>query len=99
MVKLTLSASLARLLLRDNEPGQARSSRTTVTLDASNWSEMTEQIRERFPALAKQILNGGTEVLPGFVVVVNDEIVRRPDPRFALSPGDEMSVFTAVAGG
>jgi molybdopterin converting factor small subunit len=96
MVRLTLSAPLAVLL-----PGadRGRGSRTTVQIEASCWSELAGQLRERFPALASRVLTGASDVNPSFVVVVNDEVTRRPAPTFALTHGDEVFMFAAVAGG
>jgi molybdopterin converting factor small subunit len=96
MVRLTLSASLAVLL---PESDQVRTSHTTVQVDASCWNELTEQMRQRFPVLAGRVLNGGSDVSPGFVVVVNDEVTRKPPGDLELSPGDEVYMFAAVAGG
>jgi molybdopterin converting factor small subunit len=95
MVSLRLSASLAPLL----PDGTGPSSRRTVMMDASCWVELTEQIRDRFPDLAKRVLNGGAEVAPGFVLVVNDEVMRRPPASLTLAAGDEVTIFAAVAGG
>jgi molybdopterin converting factor small subunit len=97
MVRLTLSAPLATLLPDNGE--HSRASRTTVQVDAASWLELVEQMRSRFPALAGRVLNGAHDIKPAFVVVVNDEVTRRPDPAFALRPGDEVYMFAAVAGG
>jgi molybdopterin converting factor small subunit len=96
MARLTLSAPLAGLLA---DAERVPNSRATVNVEAASWLDLTEQMRVRFPALAERVLNGGCEVRQGFVIVVNDEVVRRLQPTFELGTADEVYVFAAVAGG
>jgi molybdopterin converting factor small subunit len=49
--------------------------------------------------LAQRVLNGGCDVNPSFVVVLNDTVTRRPGATLELSPGDEVYLLAAVAGG
>jgi molybdopterin converting factor small subunit len=95
MVRVSLSSSLAGLV----PGGDGRSSRRTLEVDAACWSELAEQLRHRYPALAERVLNGGAAMSPGFVLVVNDEVLRQPSGSLALAAGDEVVIFAAVAGG
>lgn len=68
-------------------------------VDASCWHDLTEQMREHYPAVAARVLKAGVQMSPGFVIVVNDEVLRDPPSTLALASGDEVVIFAAVAGG
>ena len=96
MVNLTLSAPLG-VLLPGGDP--SRPTRRPVQVDAATWAELADQLRDRFPVLAQRVLNGGCDVNPSFVVVLNDMVTRRPGATLELRPGDEVYLLAAVAGG
>jgi molybdopterin converting factor small subunit len=60
---------------------------------------VASEIRQRFPQLAERALGPAEEIARGFVIVVNDEVVTRPDPSMRLRTGDELCLITALAGG
>jgi molybdopterin converting factor small subunit len=73
--------------------------RATVDLTAKSWPEMIDELRSRFPQLASRVLTDRDEVTPAFVLVVNDEVVRRPNGSLRLGAQDEVCLLAAIAGG
>ncbi len=96
MVRLTVTSSLARLLAGGDG---GLTSRKSVTLHATSWRELTEEMHSRFPVLARRVLAGDGTVTPGFLFVVNDVVIHQPDESFRLGSNDELYLVAAVAGG
>jgi hypothetical protein len=83
-------ASHLRSLLPDHDE---------ALLDARSWNDLAQQLQERFPLLAERALTPSGQLADGFVLVVNDEVLRRPHTSLALVPGDQVCLLAALAGG
>jgi sulfur carrier protein ThiS len=97
MPKLTLSAPLFALV--PEEVRTNSSHRRSVEIAARSWPTVAGELRERFPALAERVLSDDGGVAPGFVLVVNDEVLPRRVPPFELGDEDEVCLIAAIAGG
>ncbi|KOX16374.1 hypothetical protein ADK67_40160 [Saccharothrix sp. NRRL B-16348] len=71
----------------------------SVALTASTWPETVREIRSRFEKLGERLFDESGRLRTGFVVAVNDEIVRGPDGPRLLGPGDRLYLFAQIAGG
>ena len=97
MITLRVAAHLVPLLAADVPALDGR--RAEVALRAGGWSDVVEQLRVRCPCLADRALEPSGAIGRGFVLVVNNEVIRRPDASLALSAGDEICLLAAFAGG
>ena len=97
MVTLVLPAYLVALL-PDHEC-QVKGTRRLVSLQAGPWQAVVGELCERFPLLAKRVLLDGASLAHGFVLVINDQIVRGDYAGMSLRNGDELAIIAAVAGG
>lgn len=97
MVKLILPAYL--LALVPEEERLASGSRRSVWLQPGSWGTLVRQIAERFPQLARRVVPDAGQLSNGFILVVNDEIVRGNHASLAVGSGDEIAIIAAVAGG
>jgi hypothetical protein len=97
MERLTfvIPAHLAGLVI--DAPGGIASV-TTTQLTPGPWSDVANQIAERYPRLAARVFGPERTLAPGFVLVVNDEVQPRCSS-VALSDGDWLSILAAIAGG
>jgi sulfur carrier protein ThiS len=73
--------------------------RRSMWLEPGSWSALVRQVGERFPQLAGRIMPDSLRLATGFVLVVNDEIVRGDHASLQLRSGDEVVIIAAVAGG
>jgi len=97
MVTLVLPAYLAALL-PDHEC-QVKGTRRLVSLQAGSWQAVVGELSARFPMLAKRALLDSASPAHGFVLVLNDQIVRGDYAAMSLRNGDELAIIAAVAGG
>lgn len=97
MIRLSLSAPLFALVPPEERPVNGRG--RWVELAATSWPEVVEEVRRRFPDLAGHVLTGEGGIVPGFVLVVNDEVMPRGDTEFAVADGDDLAFLAALAGG
>ena len=97
MVTLVLPAYLVALL--PDQECQVKGTRRLVSLEAGSWETIVRELSERFPLLAKRVLRDGADLAHGFVLVINDQIVRGDYPAISLRNGDELAIIAAVAGG
>ena len=97
MIRLNLPASLA--LLVPDDPARERRPSTSIVLAASSWTEVVEELQQRFPQLARRVLEDSGRTTEGFVLVVNGEIERDGRPATGLSSGDEVLILPQLAGG
>jgi molybdopterin converting factor small subunit len=97
MVELILPAYLLALL--PEEERDSRGSRRSIWLQPGSWGALVHQIADRFPQLARRVIPDAARLANGFVLVVNDEIVRGDHASLALGGGDEVAIIAAVAGG
>jgi molybdopterin converting factor small subunit len=95
-VRLKLATPLLALLPHDDQDG--RVDRNTVVLAAHSWSHVVDELRDRFPALADRVLTGMGTVAPGFILVVNGEVLLRGTTP-ELGPDDELALIPGLAGG
>jgi sulfur transfer ThiS family protein len=72
---------------------------TGISLDAGSWNDLVRQLQERLPQLAQRALTPSGGIADGFVLVVNDEVLRRPDASLVVRPGDQICLLAALAGG
>ncbi len=73
--------------------------RNTVVLAARSWSNAVEEVRARFPQLADRTLTSAGTVAPGFILVVNGEVLLRGTTPADLGPDDELALIPGLAGG
>jgi sulfur carrier protein ThiS len=97
MVDLVLPAYLLVLLPPEERPTVG--SRRSVRLEPGSWATLVRQIAERFPQLARKVIPESTRLGNGFVLVINDEIVRGDHTSLVLGSGDQLTILAAVAGG
>ena len=97
MVTFMIPAHLSGLLSADGR--LAKPSMTTVSLNPGSWDEVVREIRERFPLLAAHVLTTSGGIAAGFVLAVNDAVVRDGYASLELRGGDEFSIIAAMAGG
>lgn len=97
MIKLTLSASLARMLPPSVHSGN--SARATLDVDVNDWAALVEDIGGRFTALADHTFDTSGRLRSGLLVAVNDEIVAGVSRRPVVKHGDDVYLFTQIAGG
>ena len=71
----------------------------SLALQEGSWAEVAAELRRRYPALAERILTQTGCVAGGFALVVNDSVVRRPEPSLSLRAEDEIYLIAAIAGG
>ena len=76
-----------------------RSARRTVTLTGDSWEGVVNEIRERYPQLAARVLTQSNTLAAGFVLAVNDKVVRSNHAASVLRSGDELCIIAALAGG
>ena len=96
-VSLRVASPLA-VLLPGDDGATARSS-PALRLEAGSWADVVRQLNDRAPLLAERVLTPSGEVVGGFVLVVNDEVVQRPSSSLTIAPGDELCLLAALAGG
>jgi sulfur carrier protein ThiS len=97
MVKFLLPSHLSALLPQDGTI--TRAPVTSVSLQPGSWEELVRQIRERFPQLAERALTESGSIASGFVLAVNDEVIRGGYASLEFRSGDEFSIIAAMAGG
>ena len=97
MIRLSLSSPLFALVPPDERPVNGRGRR--VDLAASSWPEVVKEVRRRFPEVAGHVLTGEGGIVPGFVLVVNDEVMPRGATEFPVADGDDLAFLAALAGG
>lgn len=97
MVTLMLPSHLFDLLPEDYQ--RARSSFISVSLNSGSWKDLVLEIQERFPLLAERVLTETGSIASGFVLAVNDEIIRQNSESLKFNNGDEFSIIAAMAGG
>jgi molybdopterin converting factor small subunit len=97
MVTLVLPAYLVALL--PEHECQIKGTRRLVSLQPGTWQALVGELSQRFPLLAKRVLLDGASLAHGFVLVINDQIVRGDCAAMSLGNGDELAIIAAVAGG
>jgi sulfur transfer ThiS family protein len=58
-----------------------------------------EQINSRFQRLGDHVFDDEGRLRPGLLVAINDEVTSRRDRTPRIAPGDEVFLFTQIAGG
>jgi molybdopterin converting factor small subunit len=96
-MKLRLARPLLALLPDDDRDGHV--DRNTVALAAGSWSNVVDEVRARFPELADRVLTNAGTVAPGFILVVNGEVLPRGTTPADLEPDDELALIPGLAGG
>jgi sulfur carrier protein ThiS len=97
MIRLALSAPLFALIPDEERTGAV--GRREVPLEAESWNAVVEELRTRFPTLARYALTDSGAIASGFVLVVNDEVMPRGQQTFEVRGGDRLSLLAAMAGG
>lgn len=97
MIKLTLAAGLAAMLPADE--GIVKRGRRVLTVEANDWAELVAQISRRFTALSNHVFDEESQLRSGMLIAVNDEVTSRRHGTPQISPGDEVFLFTQIAGG
>lgn len=97
MVTFIVPAHLSGLLSTGDQ--LANPSLMTVSFNPGRWDEVVREIQARFPLLAVHVLTQSGEIAGGFVLAVNDTVVRDGYASLELRSGDEFSIIAAMAGG
>lgn len=97
MIRISLSSPLFALVPAEERPTNGRG--RSIELAASSWPEVVEEVGRRFPDLAGHVLTAEGGIVPGFVLVVNDEVMPRGRTDFAVADGDDLAFLAALAGG
>jgi len=97
MVKFIIPSHLIQLL--DSKALASGSSMPVVLLDPGPWTKLIGQIRKRFPKLAGQVLTESDNLAMGFILALNDEVIRSDYSALHFRSGDEFSIIAAMAGG
>src|SRR4051812_19299053 len=97
MIRLVLPAYLFDLLPEDARLNSH--SRGWVLLNPGSWSELVQEIRDRFPLLAQRVLVESVRMNAGFVLVINGEIRRTGYESLDFRDGEEIVIIAALAGG
>lgn len=97
MVNLMLPSYLCQLLPTDAQ-FQGRPSRG-IPVNSASWTELTREMRQRFPGLATRVLTDHGRLASGFALVVNDEVVQADYTSLHMSSGDEIAIIVSIAGG
>jgi molybdopterin converting factor small subunit len=80
------------------ESERAQSAGRTIELDADSWDDVVTELRRRTPVLADKAITDSSAVASGFVLVVNNEVIPNGQT-YPVSPGDELALIAAIAGG
>lgn len=96
MVTVTLSASLVALM---PERADARRTRYSMTIDSDTWDGVVSEISTRFRRLADHLFDESGSLRPGLLVAVNDDVILHVTDPPQVRPGDEIFLFTQIAGG
>jgi molybdopterin converting factor small subunit len=96
-MRLKLATPLLALLPSDD--AETRASRNTVVLAACSWSHAVAEVRARFPELADRVFTSSGSVAPGFILVVNSEVVPQGSMPGELGADDELALIPGLAGG
>ncbi|MBF6170090.1 MoaD/ThiS family protein [Nocardia blacklockiae] len=99
MVVVTLATSLVTYLNDADEGAASPTDSRSITVTADSWLGLVQEISLRFDRLAKHLFDEDGRLRRGFLLAVNDEIYRRPDRLACLRNGDQLFVFTQIAGG
>lgn len=75
------------------------SSRKTLSFEPGSWPQLVEELRRRYPRLGERVLTDSGTIGNGFVLIVNDEVVKRDCTALQLHDGDECWIIAAIAGG
>lgn len=97
MPRLKLARPLMALV-PDEERAAAPAGRP-IPLRGQCWPAVAQELRERFPDLARRVLTNGDDIVSGFVLVVNDEVMSRHNPSIEFGTDDEICLIVALAGG
>lgn len=72
----------------------------TIEIEGGNVGEVINNIKEKFPALAEQLVDDKGEVRRFVNLFANDEDIRFLDELDTeVKDGDELSIVPAIAGG
>jgi molybdopterin converting factor small subunit len=97
MVNLRLASHLVTLLPAAHRPSERNG--IAASFRAGMWADVADQVRAELPGLAERVMTATGSIRPGFVLVVNDEVIRHPGPTLRLHEGDEICLIAALAGG
>lgn len=70
-----------------------------VLLEAGDAASLLRELDAAFPGIRQRVVDEVGRPRPFVNVFVNDELVRGPLDRAALSPGDAVHILPSVAGG
>jgi len=96
MANLVLPSYLCQLL-----PSEARLQGRPfrgIPVNSASWTELTGEMRQRFPGLATRVLTEHGTLASGFALVVNDE-VHTDYTSLRMGSVDEIAIIVSIAGG
>ncbi len=70
-----------------------------VCLEAGDVASLMKALDGAFPGIRERVVDESGEPRPYVNVFLNDNLVREPLARVALSPGDSVHILPSVAGG
>jgi sulfur carrier protein ThiS len=71
----------------------------SVSIPAATLNGALVELTSRFPQLARVLLDNSGQLRQAHRVILNGELIPRPDSDLSLSEGDRVEFFTAIAGG
>jgi molybdopterin converting factor small subunit len=98
VVTVTLAASLATYLPED-PIGPCPAGHRSVTLAAESWPDTVQELRSRFDRLGEHLFEESGRLRSGFLVAVNDQLIRHEDGPRDVRSGDKVYLFAQIAGG
>ena len=97
MANLMLPSYLSQLLPSDLRiPGRFMCG---IPVHSASWTELTGEMRLRFPGLATRVLTERDTLASGFALVVNDQVVHSDYASLQMSTADEIAIIVSIAGG
>lgn len=71
----------------------------TVSIPAPTFGAAVTELTSRFPQLKRVLLDNSGQLRQAHRVILNGELIPRPDIALPLSEADRVEFFTAIAGG
>ncbi len=78
---------------------RAADNQRSVPIPATTLSSALTELTSRFPQMRRVLLDNAGQLRQAHRVVLNDELIPRPDSAMLLSEDDRIAFYTAIAGG
>lgn len=71
----------------------------SVSIPAATLNNALAELTSRFPQIRRVLLDNAGQLRQAHRVILNGELIPRPDNAMPLSAEDRIAFFTAIAGG